>query len=116
LNKYFDSLISRFNKIADNDISFNHQIVIPKDEAIGIILSEKEDYNRELWKQIYKNGYPLNKYGESSRPVLVRYKDTTANPEVCSYNFKTKKFVFLDNDVTEFVKEWCEIPGYGYSE
>lgn len=112
MNKYFDSLISRFNKIADNAIAFNQQLVIPRDEAIGIILSEKEDYNKGLWKQVYEKEYPLNKYGESSRPVLVRYKDETANPEVCSYNFITKKFIFMDKDVTEFVKEWCEIPGY----
>lgn len=67
-----------------------------------------------LWKSIWKGQYPESKYGELSRPVLVRYNDITADPDVCSYNFITRKFVFIDKDVTTLVKEWCEIPGYGY--
>lgn len=55
---------------------------------------------------------PQRKRDESSRPVLVRYKDETANPDVCNYNFLTGKFVFIEKDVTKYVKEWREIPGY----
>lgn len=55
---------------------------------------------------------PQRKRDESSRPVLVRYKDETANPDVCDYNFLTGKFVFIEKDVTKYVKEWREIPGY----
>lgn len=47
---------------------------------------------------------------ESSRPVLVRYKDDTADPDICRYNFITSKFVFADRDCTKFIKEWHEIP------
>lgn len=55
---------------------------------------------------------PQRKKDESSRPVLVRYKDETAHPDVCNYNFLTEKFVFIEKDVTKYVKEWREIPGY----
>lgn len=39
---------------------------------------------------------PQRKKNESSRPVLVRYKDETAHPDVCDYNFLTGKFVFIE--------------------
>lgn len=117
MNEYFEELVARFKKISDIPMGFDEsEFVISRDEALGIILDVQEKFNNNLWNLIYKNRYPESKYGESSRPVLVRYKDETANPEVCSYNFITKKFIFLDKDVTEFVKEWCEIPGYGYDQ
>ncbi len=117
MNEYFDALIRCFNKIADIPIEKDINIpMVRRDIATEIILKMKKEYNESLWNPLYKKEYPSNKYGESSRPVLVRYKNDDSEPKVCSYNFDTNQFVLNDNDVTKFVKEWCEIPGYGYLE
>lgn len=115
MEKYFKELIDRFVKISDTPISFNeNELVISRNDAIKIIFDVQEKYEKDLWIPV--NEHPENKYGESSRPILVRYKDETAVPEVCTFNFIRNKFIFIEKDVTDFVKEWCEIPGYGYEE
>ena len=114
----FKSIISRFNKIADIyvDEYDNGKLIIRKDDAIQIVEDEQRDHNEHLWNPLWEKRYPENLYGELSRPILVRYKDVTADPEVCRYNFSTKKFVLADEDITNLIKEWSEIPGYGYDD
>lgn len=63
-----------------------------------------------MWHLVREGKFPKKHINESSRPVLVRYADETADPEVCRYNFITKKFVFGDIDVTANVIQWHEIP------
>lgn len=117
MNEYFESIIKRFNKIADIYVEKydRGKLIIEKDVAVAIVLDELNSYEKEYWKSISKNKYPKNKFGETSRPVLVRYKDKTSDPEVCSYDFTTQKFMSADRDVTKFVKQWCEIPGSEYA-
>lgn len=116
MNKYFKELIDRFDKIADIPKGFKlDELVISKEVAFAIIADITRRYNNCLWRNKICS-FPKNKYGESSRPVLVRYKDKNCDPEVCSFNFFTNKFVSIDKDVTELVEKWCEIPGYGYDE
>ena len=116
MNEYFESIITRFNKIADVyvDELDKGKLIIRIDEAIAIVHDTQDNYNEHLWNSLWKGQYPESKYGESSRPVLVRYKNETSDPKVCRYNFNRNNFVLDDNDITESVKEWCEIPGYGY--
>lgn len=81
-------------------------------ESLSAKLKDMERSTEDCGGWIPCKNKPERKRDESSRPVLVRYKDETANPDVCKYNFLTGKFVFIEKDVTEFVKEWREIPGY----
>lgn len=56
-----------------------------------------------------------NKINDScmSIPVLVQYKDTTAEPEVLHYNTFTKKFCYDQMDLTSNVVAWTPMPeGY----
>lgn len=116
MNKYFQELIDRFNKISDISKGFkSDELVISKEVALAIIEDINRKYNNCLWRNKICS-FPKNKYGESSRPILVKYKDKNSDPEVCSFNFITNKFVFMDKDITEFVEKWCEIHGYGYDE
>lgn len=116
MNKYFKELMDRLNKSSDISVAFKpNELVVSKEIAFAIISDINRRYNNCLWTNIIVS-FPKNKYGENSRPVLVKYKDKNDNPEVCSFNFITNKFVFMDKDVTELVEKWCEIPGYGYEE
>jgi len=117
MEKYFDNLILRFNKIADIPIKEDEgKLMLRKDDVIAIIEDERNDYRKNLWKQLWKNDYPFCKYGEVSRLVLVKYKDQSVNTVVCTYDFITRKFMLSDQDITDKVKEWCEVPGHEYDE
>lgn len=116
MNKYFKELMDRLNKSSDIPVAFKpNELVISKEIAFAIISDINRRYNNCLWRNKIVS-FPKNIYGESSRPVLVKYKDKNTDPEVCSFNFITNKFVFMDKDVTELVEKWCEIPGYEYDE
>ena len=117
MNEYFSSIIKRCNKIADLPIDeYKGTLMIRLNDVVSIVEDENDIYKRNLWNPLWKKEYPWNKYGESSRPVLVRLKAKNSDPIVCTYNFAKKNFVFMDNDITNSIKEWCEIPGYGYDE
>lgn len=53
-----------------------------------------------------------NKINDSSIsiPVLVQYKDVTAEPEVLHYNTFTKKFCYDQMDLTDNVIAWMLLP------
>lgn len=112
MNDIFDSLKRRFEKIADVYTDADRGVLlIRRDDALTIIEDVKDSYNQHLWHPLHWGVLPQSEYGESSKYVLVRYKDEEVAPAVCLFNFATKRFMFAGRDVTEFVKEWCEIPG-----
>lgn len=117
MNNFFDSIKRRFEKVSDIYTEEDKgKLLIQRDVALAIIEDEKDWYNNHLWNPLWRKIFPKSNYGESSRPVLVRYKDMAADPEVCTYIFSTNKFMCRDKDVTGIVKEWCEIPGYWYDD
>lgn len=108
---------NQLNKLADIPTEKdNNVLMLRRDLVVEIILNMKKEYNENLWHPLYKKEYPENEYGENSRPVLVRFKNDILNPQVCLYSFSANKFILDDRDITKSVKEWCEIPGYGYFE
>lgn len=113
MNEYFEAIIRRLSKIADIERPDYRGLVIRKEEAINIVKDVQEQYNKYLWNYLYKGIYPDDKYGEISRPVLVKFKGVSI-PEVCLYDFSKKKFVSTDGKIEKYPVEWCEIPGYGY--
>lgn len=109
--EYFKEIKQRLNKIAD--IATDKDVlVVPRDIAIGIIEDVERRYVEEIWKS--KRNPPFNFYGEPSRLVIVKYKDSFKDPQICTYDYADQKFVVDNIDVTEKIKEWCDVPGYGY--
>lgn len=114
MNLIFDSMRRRFEKLSDTYTDeYKGKLLISRDVVLAILEDEKKYYNETLWNSLCYNRYPWQEFGESSRPVLVKFNEIT-DPVVCTYDFTTRRFMFLGEDVTDKVKEWCEIPGYGY--
>lgn len=75
MNKYFKELMDRLNKSSDIPMAFKpNELVVSKEIAFAIISDINRRYNNCLWSNKIVS-FPKNKYGESSRPVLVKYKD-----------------------------------------
>ncbi len=114
MNEYFESIIRCLSKIADTERPDYRGLAIRKEEALNIVQDVQMQYNKYLWNALYEGIYPENKYGETSRPVLIKFKDIVI-PEVCLYDFLKKKFISTDGRTEKYPVEWCEIPGYGYA-
>lgn len=109
--KYFKEIKQRMSKIADLYLD-RDGLVVPINIATEIIKDVERSYEEEVWKS--KRNLPFNCYGEASRLVIVRTKNSFEDPKICTYNYADHKFVINTKDITDSVKEWCDVPGYGY--
>ena len=90
MNKYFKELMDRLNKSSDIPVAFKpNELVISKEIAFAIISDINRRYNNCLWRNKIVS-FPKNIYGESSRPVLVKYKDKNTDPRACNSNGDTE--------------------------
>lgn len=95
------------NGVANMEL-VNMEIFIGKDNSIILKKYEEDTTNKEKWYPATES--PKQITDSCSLPVLVQYKDETADLEVLHYNFITKKFCYDQNDFTENVLMWRYLP------
>lgn len=114
MNKYFDAIKKRCEKIADIVIEQDlGKQMVSLDALRGIINNEAENYKNHLWHYIYKKDFPLNLYGLKEIWVIVKFKKQhwLKKVDTVKFRFDCQNFYTADGmNVTNNIIAWTYIP------
>lgn len=78
MNNCFDSIIARFNKIADIYVEEydKGKLIIPKDIAIGIVRDTEKNYKKYLCESLYKFEVHQREWNSGNIVAVIFVSDT----------------------------------------